>query len=173
MTGLAWHGHTWDLSVPGPTAARHLAALSTRRGMEATAPMLAILHLMLGQTQLDALEDGVADGRYPPDAFSDLLSAGVEHLSGRPLRAVIALSGSAVSQWSIIRGRLVRDGIADPLRELPTLWALLDAVEWMILESKKDEKETDAYWRSVYGPERGWSDDDETASADAFMDAFG
>lgn len=173
MTELQWRGREWQLTVPGPTTARHLAALTRRKGIDATEPMLAMLTVILGPTQLEALEDGIATGLYPPSAFSDLLDTTIEHISGRPLRAVVALAGSAVSQWSIIRGRLVRDGIADPLRDLPTLWALLDAVEWMILESKKDDKETDAYWRQVYGPERGWSDADETASAEAFMTAFG
>lgn len=173
MSSLVWHGHSWELAVPGPTAARHLAALAKARKHDAVEPMLATLETILGPDQVQVLEDGVNDGRFPPTAFPDLLGEAVTHLSGRPLQAVMALSSAAVSQWSIIRGRLVRDGIPNPLRTLPTLWALLDAVEWMILESKKDDKETADYWRSVYPAQRQWSDDDEAASAEAFFGAFG
>lgn len=173
MSVLVWHGHEWELAVPGPTAARHLAALGKTRKMDAVAPMLALLDTIIGADQMHALEDGVHDGTFPPSAFPDLLGEAVQHLSGRPLQAAMALSSAAVSQWSIIRGRLVRDGIADPMRDLPTLWALLDAVEWMILESKKDEKDTAEYWRSLYPAQRQFSDEDEAASAEAFFGAFG
>lgn len=173
MTVMVWQGRSWELTVPGPTAARHFAAMGKARGSDAVGPMLDLLDLILGAEQVAVLEDGITDGQFPTRGFADLLTDATHHLSGRPLVAVVALSGSAVSQWSIIRGRLVRDGITNPLRDLPTLWALLDAVEWMILESKKDEKETDDYWRSLYPAETEWSDDEEAASAEAFFGAFG
>ena len=173
MSSLVWHGHSWELAVPGPTAARHAAAMGKAKRQDAAAPMVALLEVILGPEQLADLEDGVNDGRFPPTAFPDLLTDAVKHLSGRPLRAVVALSRAAVSQWSIIRGRLVRDGVTNPLRDLPTLWALLDAVEGMILESKSDEKDTAEYWRSVYGADTQWDDEEEAAAADAFFGAFG
>lgn len=170
---MVWQGRSWELTVPGPTAARHFAAMGKSRGQDRVEPMLDLLDLLLGGEQMTVLEDGITDGAFPTTGFADLLTDATLHLSGRPLVAVVALSGSAVSQWSIIRGRLVRDGITNPLRDLPTLWALLDAVEWMILESKKDEKDTDDYWRSLYPAQRQFSDEDEAASAEAFFGAFG
>lgn len=159
--------------MPGPTAARYLAALAKARKDDAVEPMLALLEILVGADQLQLLEDGIHDGRFPSTGCPDLLGEAVQHLSGRPLQAAIALSSAAVSQWSVIRGRLVRDGVPDPMRTLPTLWALLDSVEWMILESKKDDKDTAEYWRSLYPAQRQFSDEEEAASAEAFFGAFG
>lgn len=57
----------------------------------------------------------------------------------------------------MIRGRLVLAGITDPLRQLPTLFALLDVVETMILDGMTKEEERTRYWTRTYSPPAGAS----------------
>ncbi|WNM68781.1 hypothetical protein SEA_SOOS_51 [Gordonia phage Soos] len=72
------------------------------------------------------------------------------------------------------------NGIADPLRQLPTLYALIDVTEVMILEGMEKDEDRERYWLRTYTPPpgtttsgelpRGWSRDDEMAAFDSLMD---
>jgi hypothetical protein len=67
-------------------------------------------------------------------------------------------------------------GIADPLRDLPDLYALIDVTEHMLLESMEADKDREQYWLKMYRPQpglakasgggvpRGWSAEDEMAA---------
>lgn len=49
-------------------------------------------------------------------------------------------------------------GIPDPLRQFPTLFALLDAVEIMVLDSMEKEEERQRYFIRAYTPPPGWAE---------------
>lgn len=67
-------------------------------------------------------------------------------------------------------------GIADPLRDLPDLYALIDVTEHMLLESMETDKDREQYWLKMYRPQpgiapssgsklpAGWSAEDEMAA---------
>lgn len=70
-------------------------------------------------------------------------------------------------------------GIADPLRQLPDLYALIDVTEHMLLESMEKDSDRESYWLKMYRPRpgltagesgarmpRGWSRDDELEAFD-------
>ena len=72
-------------------------------------------------------------------------------------------------------------GIPDPLRQLPTLYSLLDAVEIMILDSMEKQEERDLYFTRTYAPPagtpmtaatlpKGWSAEDEMEAFNAASD---
>lgn len=72
-------------------------------------------------------------------------------------------------------------GIADPLRQLPDLYALLDVTEHMLLESMEKDSDRESYWLKMYRPRpgaipgdeggrklpRGWTAEDELAAFDS------
>lgn len=68
-------------------------------------------------------------------------------------------------------------GIADPLRQLPDLFALLDVTEHMLLESMESDNDRESYWLKMYRPRtdvpgtgrlpKGWSAEDEMAAFDS------
>lgn len=87
--------------------------------------------------------------------------------TARPWRSTVGLSVSTVRQWSTIRGRLIEKGIPDPLRMLPSLTALLDVVEVMVLDSFEKKEDRDKWLRQLYRtdttvdkatPPPGWED---------------
>ena len=71
-------------------------------------------------------------------------------------------------------------GIPDPLRQLPTLYALIDVAEAMILEGMDKQEDQERYWLRTYTPPpgysatgelpRGWSREDEMAAFEQLMD---
>lgn len=56
------------------------------------------------------------------------------------------------SNWSAIGTKLRLGGIGNPLKDLPTLSALLDVTENMMMESCKDEKERQMLQAKLYAP---------------------
>lgn len=75
----------------------------------------------------------------------------------------------------MIRARLIRSGIADPLTALPDMHAVLDVVE-DILSENRPEKDLVSLHMTLYRPEPGEQvfDVAETdPSFDAFMEAVG
>lgn len=107
---------------------------------------------------------------YAEDSSTDLLdlvAVILEADSALPWGSTVGMSRATVQQWSVIRGRLIGKGIADPLGQIGTLSGLVDAVITMMLESfEKDEErerfQRDLYRRSVSGtgdePPPGWED---------------
>lgn len=96
-------------------------------------------------------------GRYeglPDDAPLEVMYLWLEEAVGKPFSAVAALSISLVENWGMVRGRLITSGIPDPMGQIRSLGAMLDAVEFMIMEGHKDEKEREKYKRQVYRPRR-------------------
>lgn len=104
----------------------------------------------------------------------------LEEATGKPFNAVAALSQGLIQNWGKVQGRLVLAGIPDPKAMVPYP-ALLDALDMMIREGHKDEKETRRYESQVFKPRvkngtiskpKGFEEDDMAAQA-AMLDALG
>lgn len=87
---------------------------------------------------------------------------------------------TAAYHWRSIRARLMLAGVADPLRQLPDLHAVLDIAENVILEGKANEggDALQRYLFQTYKPEigekpQGFDDEDQLAAFDAFGGALG
>lgn len=166
---VEWAGREWvarDLPPSAAALVARLAATQPDTRMEATVDLVAAAGIDVGEV-IDAAFDS-DDDLDVLDLVADVLRTG----SARPWRTTVGLCRSTVSQWSSIRGRLIEKGIPDPLRSLPSLTALLDVVETMILDGAKDDKERDKILRDLYrtdtrgdGAPVGWED-----GADGFDD---
>lgn len=158
---VEWAGHHWPASELPPTAAAKVAALASKQPQDhlpACASVLEAAGLDLDQvvtfiseahTDLDIL-----------DLVGEVLSVG----TARPWRSTVGLCVTTTTQWSTIRGRLIDKGIPDPLRSLPSLTALLDVVEVMILDSMDKEEDRDKFINELYRrdnsltPPAGWEE---------------
>lgn len=98
----------------------------------------------------------------------------LELWSARPWRTTVMLAATTVHQWHTIRGRLIQKGIPDPLRQIPTLNALLDAVEAMLMEAaaSQGEKEVRELERQLYPPPAVGETPKGDWSDDALLDMF-
>lgn len=176
MPSALWEGRRWQVETPKPTAALVFAKYVEAARADAATALDELLLLLLGEDQLDELYEGMATGEYA-GRLNDLVNELVLAASGRPVRAVATLCVSTLKSWSTIQGRLVMSGTSNPLRDLPSLWALINVTESMVLESKQTAEERTRYLSQMY-PEtakkgvRDWSDEEEAASWDAFMGAL-
>ena len=149
---VEYEGREWVFETPTPALALSVRKLQDVSGM---ALAQALQDLLMDWMLLDDWVDFFTDlrnGRLPDDALPELFMRWLEEATGKPFSAVGALSSVAVRSWNVVRGRLVMAGIPDPARQLRTLAALLDAVDVMIREGHKNEKETAKYEREVYRP---------------------
>lgn len=73
-------------------------------------------------------------------------------------------------------------GIPDPMRQLPTLYSLLDAVEVMVLDSMEKQEDRDTYFIRTYAPPhgsslgatklpKGWEAEDEMEAFSTMLDS--
>lgn len=175
MFVLDYGGTRWEYRVPSPFAALLLAALPSKKAEERTEAVYAYVEHVLLPESLDRMWERAFDVEDPFD-LEDVAGL-IEEIQGanssRPFHVDVSLATSAVAHWPSIRGRLVLSGVADPLRDLPNVYALLDVVEGMILEGMKDEAERERYWIKMYAPPKGslaakrtpkgWSREEELA----------
>lgn len=130
-------------------AALHVSALSTTDQDEQ-------LDAMLGIIEAAGISwDAWADASFEADETPlEMVGAVLEAWSSRPWRTTVMLSHIAVTQWSSVRGRLIQKGIPDPMRQIPSMNALLDAVEGMLMETAaaKGEDEVKNLERALYPP---------------------
>lgn len=157
-----WAGRRWEPGDLPPAAALHVARLGSHVPQERLTATVAVLRdagICPGRV-IDALLDSTDPDVDLLDLTGEVLRTG----TGRPWRTTVSLAQVTVRQWSMIRGRLIQKGIPDPLRSLPSLTALLDAVETMILDGAEDDKERqrmlgDLYRRdNALAPPPGWED---------------
>ena len=87
---------------------------------------------------------------------------------------------TAAYHWRSIRARLMLAGVADPLRQLPDLHAVLDIAENVIMEGKANEggDALQRYLFQTYKPEmgekpQGFDKDDQLDSFSAFAEGLG
>lgn len=92
-------------------------------------------------------DDGEDDGTDPViDALYDVLEA----CSPRPYWVDTLLASVCARQWHVVSGRMARAGVTDPLRQLPSLAALLAGVEQLIIGDA--DKDARAAWFRHYLP---------------------
>ena len=182
---LEYAGEAWEYRVPKPLAAMFLGAAS-RKSAKAGRKIDAImgyLEHVLSSKSVDRMMERAQDheDEFDTEHMAELVKLISQEGSARPYWVDSALSGVAVRQWPTIRGHLVAYGIADPLRQLPTLYALLDAVERMMLESMEKEADREMYFIRTYAPPsgtsmtastlpKGWSREDELEAFRAARD---
>lgn len=167
MGAVYWCGRAWHPVGLPPGAALHVARLahpdSQIQGIigvldAAGIPLTRVLH---------ALEDTDTEAD-----ILDLVSAILMVGTARPWKATVGLCRTVTAQWSTIRGRLIDKGIPDPLRALPSLTALLDVVEIMILDSMEKDEDRQRFLRDLYrrdnmlDPPPGWA---ETSDLDGIL----
>lgn len=82
-----------------------------------------------------------------------------------------------MTYWRTIRAKLILAGIADPLRQLPDMHAVLDVVEAAALESKTAD-EVGQFHFQLYRPDpseipKGFDEDDQLDAFAAFESVAG
>lgn len=159
-----WAGRQWEAAPLPASAAAVVAQLAED---DAPVQMSAVLRVA---EAAGIGEEGVLDALWEAEDEPVLLdlAAGVLAVgTARPWRSTVGLSVSTVRQWSTIRGRLIEKGVPDPLRALPSLTALLDVVEVMVLDSFEKDEDRQRWLRELYRnnttvdaaePPPGWSD---------------
>lgn len=83
----------------------------------------------------------------------------------------------AAADWRTIEARLIMAGIADPLRMLPSMHAVLNVVELMLLETCEKASDREDMIRRLYRPiddevPAGFSAAEQRASVEGFLGAF-
>lgn len=133
--------------------------------------------------RFDALMGDLLQARVPPDAVGRVARAAATVGTARSWRAVVVLCGITGQYWRTVRAHLITHGVTDPMG-LPSLHALLDVTEAMVLENiggKPAEAKAarQRFTDQVYRPETvtvggaaqappGFSDADTEAAFDAF-----
>lgn len=158
---VEWGGKQWHPTDLPPSAANTVALLASsvrEDQLSATVDVLAQAGVSV-ESVIECVTD--ADDDFDIlDLVASVLAVG----TARPWRSTVGLCRSTVTQWSTIRGRLIDKGIPDPLRSLPSLTALLDVVEIMILDSMEKKEDREKFLRELYragdagAPPPGWSD---------------
>lgn len=144
---ITWAGKSWKINPLPASAALHVARVSDSHPeavSEAVEELLYAAGLDIAEVVLSLVEARGADSLQALIAL--VLSAGTV----RPPEASVALARVAVTRWSTVRARLILAGIPDPLRALPSLTALLDFVEHLILEGISEEQDREQYMREMY-----------------------
>ena len=152
MNSVDVAGESMVYRLPRPRAALWLAAMAEPSGSISTkSPAMVefLVHTLgpheAGELLVDALME-----RYDMDDIAgvvyDILGAG----SPRKYWQDTFLARVAVANWPLVRGQLILRGIPDPMKQLPTLFALLDAVEAVYLEHADDAQR--AEWDRNYLP---------------------
>lgn len=88
---------------------------------------------------------------------------------------MIGLALAARNSWRMVRAKLASAGVADPLRDIPTLHQLLDVVEAMAVEAKSIDGQdaVERFYFELYKPEpTEVRKQIETADTDTDFDAF-
>lgn len=180
LVEVQYDGTVWRFLAPGTAVALDLIHLQDNEG-DAYSTMMGLLmdHMVLDDWIL--FYDDLIRGDLPDDAMPEMVMLWLEEATGKPMSAVGALANVYVKSWGMVRGRLVMAGIPDPARQITSLAAMLDAIDVMIREGHKDEKETAKYEREVYKPRvksgaiekpKGFEGEDMEAQA-AMLDALG
>lgn len=180
MFSVECAGVEWSYTIPRPYACLYLAGMGAKDEDRRAQSLLGYLEHVLLPESLDVLLDKAMDPRdlFDVAQLAQLIEEIQQAHSARPFFTDVNLAATAVAQWPQVRGRLVMSGVADPLRQLPTIYALLDAVEAMILDGMGKEEEREAYFRRMYTPPvgsmakgrtpKGFSAEEEMAAFEAW-----
>ena len=170
---VEWLGRQWEVAPLPPASAGAVAKLAApdRNAQLSACQDVLVFAGVDADTIIDVAFNTVGDETNA--GIIDLIAAILETGTARPWRSTVGLCRTVTTQWSTIRGRLIEKGIADPLSAIPSLTALLDVVEVMILDGMEKEEERDRFIRDLYrvqgvdgGPPPGWED---TADLDSIL----
>ena len=178
------------LRRPLPSAAAALAMAGNPKlsMVDRSAYLSLFVESHLDEGEHERLLSSMISGELPDDTFERISRSLATWGTARPYAAVITLSVITAHHWRAMRLRFYQAGITDPLG-LPTMHALLDMSESVILESmvstdqKKDERDRKNFIDKLYAPEpttaalngesyvatpAGFEDEDVEAAFDAF-----
>jgi len=184
---------------PAPRAAAALAMSANRRlpAERSAGHLIRFVTDHLADDDYERLLDAMMEGRAPHDTVGRVARAVATWGTARPYLAVATLAAVTAQHWRLVRNHLIDHGIPDPLTRLPSLHALLDVTEHIVLESFSGEKPAEAkrrrtaFLNSLYAPERpervatpvngetyrprppGFSDDEVEAAFDTFARTVG
>lgn len=149
---VRYEGRGWVFDTPTPAFALVLRRLSDMQGHELAAEIhgQVLDHMVLDDWC--EFHRRLRTGELPDDALPEIFMRWLETACGKPMSAVSTISQIMVRSWPMVRGRLVTSGIPDPLGQIRTLAAMLDAVEFMVREGHRDEKASKKWDREVYRP---------------------
>lgn len=152
MTTVDYEGRGWRMETPTPAFALSVRRIGDMNGRELVAEIRGLV--MEAMTLDDWCEFHRLErvGELPDDAVPEIFMRWLETACGKPMSAVVTLCHIMVRSWPMVRGRLVTSGVTDPLGQIKTLAAMLDAVEFMVREGHTDEKQAQKWEREVYRP---------------------
>lgn len=181
---------------PQPRSAAALAQASN--GKLKGPERVDYLHLFLGEhvpsDDVEKLLQRMVDGEIPADALQRVVSGVATWGTARPYIAVINLVVITAYHWRSMRAKLAQTGIADPLRTMTSMHALLDYTEQITLESlaksgegknayEQSKRAVDNFMFKLYAPDpnmptdpdgrvpvpAGFDEDAMEGNFDAFM----
>lgn len=139
-------GPVFDLVVPdvGVVRARRpmpasTAALAMSANSKITAEarhdyLVRFVRDHLDTGEYERLLSGMVTDELPSTAITQVARELATWGTARPYVAVITLALMAGMHWRVVRQRMRSDGIADPMRELPHMHAVIDEIETLALE---------------------------------------
>lgn len=178
---VKYDGSLWRLLPPGTAVALDLVRMQDADSREVQDTLIGLLIDHMHVDDWIEFYSALTGGGLPDDALPELVMLWLEEATGKPMSAVGALSNVYVKSWDIVRGRMVMAGVPDPSRQIVLLADMLSAIDVMIREGHKDEKESAKYQREVYRPRakhgeiekpKGFEGEDMAAQA-AMLDALG
>lgn len=175
-------GTRWAYRLPRPHAAALLCGMGDKDDVVRMESLQGYIEHVLMPESVDVMWERAFTTGDPFDVedMAALIEAIQGRHSARPFHVDVSLSATAVKNWHSVRGRLVMAGVSDPLKSLPNIYALLDAVEAMILDGMGKEEDRDRYFRKLYAPPpgssakgvvpKGFSAEEELAAFEAWGD---
>ena len=169
MGSIVFGGTQFSPKELGAGAAFYVAGLNTKDQEEQLDAIYSII--VLAGIDWEEWSDAAFNA---DETMLEMVGQILELWSARPWRTTVMLSSTTVNQWHTIRGRLIQKGIPDPLRQIRTLNALLDAVEAMLMEAAagQGEKELRELERQLYPPPAVGEKPKGNWSDDALLDMF-
>jgi hypothetical protein len=175
---------------PTPRSAAALAMSVNRKALPETRGSYQQLFVAdhLADTRFVELLVDMLEGRAPDDALFLLCRGIATWGTSRPYTAVITLAAITAHHWRTVRNHLITHGVSDPMG-LPSLHALLDVTESMVIDSIQEAKpeatkrKRQEFYDRLYAPEKlptrtakplptarpdGFDDEEVEASFDSF-----
>lgn len=168
---------------PCPRSAAALAQASN--GKITNMERVDYLHMFVGEhlpaEEVESILARMIDGDLDQNAVQRVVQAVATWGTARPYTAVINLVVITAFHWRSMRAKLAQTGIADPLRTMTSMHALLDFTEQITLESlaksgegqnaqEKSQRAVDDFMFTLYAPDPNALDEDGRVPVPAGFD---
>lgn len=168
---------------PGPRSGAALAQASN--GKITDTARADFMHLFLAEhlspDDYETLLYRMIDGELDADTVQRVVQAVATWGTARPYTAVINLVVITAYHWRSMRAKLAQTGIADALRTMTSMHALLDFTEQITLESlaksgdgrnaaEKSQRAIDSFMFTLYAPDPNARTEDGRVPAPAGFD---